>query len=423
MDDEIGFSSLFGTQDEQLEEEIMEQQQTLLTLLLAYVAKKNAPAVRNSYVVYKQIDWNKHVSKLHLRGPKSFYCLYRMSYPSFAKLCDILRPSLQVNRVMSTRRTTTDPIDTEIIVAATLRWLSGSDYGAVAFMMGISVPSFYRITAKCMHALANCRELQIKFPSTDDELRELAKGFSKMSTDKVMTGCVGCLDGYLIRTEALRQKDAGDGNVRAFFNGHYYHYGVNVQACCDHLRRFTSVCVALPGGQLDVSAHKVNPFAKRIQSLPLGYFVAVDNAYSVTKHLLTPFSGNLKQQPRLGNFNFYLSQLRITIERAFGQVTSRFLILKRPLSYKLWKIKLIFVSCSILQNFCINRREEEFHIDGNEGDGSEGDSYDPFIDEPFRYVNAPDIPGESTLRRLLVNKIERNGLVRPFQNRERRINS
>lgn len=394
----------------------LEDQETLLMILALFLVEQMIPKERNSYVVLRRLDWTQHVNKLHLRSPKAFHSLYRMSYESFVELCDILRPSLRVNREMSRRRTSTEPIDAKIILATTLRWLSGGDYITTSYMMGISVSTFYRITEKCLRAIVNNERLRIRFPTTDEEIREVARGFSAMSTDRVMTGCVGCLDGYLIRTQCPRLSDAGNGNVRSFFNGHYYHYGVNVQACCDHRCRFISVCIAMPGGQPDVSAHRVNPLAKLIEKLPLGYFIAGDNAYTNSEHLLTPFSGTHKEDTRLGNFNFYLSQLRITVERAFGLVTSRFRILKAPLMHKLWKIKLIFMASTVLQNFCINRRDEEFFVDLAPNENVDG-PYDPFIDEPFQYSDHVDLPGESALRRLLVAKIDRRGLSRPHQSR------
>ena len=46
------------------------------------------------------------------------------------------------------------------------------------------------------------------------------------------------------------------GNVRSYFSGHYQHYGVNVQAVCDHLCHFTYFAFASPGSVNDCDAIK-----------------------------------------------------------------------------------------------------------------------------------------------------------------------
>ena len=58
------------------------------------------------------------------------------------------------------------------------------------------------------------------------------------------------------------------------------------------------------------------------------------------------------------NFNFYHSQLRINIECAFGQLVSRWPILRRPLSTNFGvkkQIALVHALCS-LHNYCKNQR-------------------------------------------------------------------
>jgi hypothetical protein len=44
----------------------------------------------------------------------------------------------------------------------------------------------------------------------------------------VLNGCVGALDGYLQCIAATSHKECG--NVGAYFSGHYWVYGVNIQA-------------------------------------------------------------------------------------------------------------------------------------------------------------------------------------------------
>ena len=59
-------------------------------------------------------------------------------------------------------------------------------------------------------------------------------------------------------------------------------------------------------------------------------------------------------------YNFYHSQLRITIERAFGVLVHRWAILRAPLTIPLPKVAPL-VECLVrLHNYCID--EKELHI-------------------------------------------------------------
>ena len=68
-------------------------------------------------------------------------------------------------------------------------------------------------------------------------------------------------------------------------------------------------------------------------------------------------------------FNFYLSQLRVTIERAFGVLVQRWAILRSPLTIPLFKVAPLMYTLCVLHNFCINEnlkaREESSKIYGN----------------------------------------------------------
>ena len=70
----------------------------------------------------------------------------------------------------------------------------------------------------------------------------------------------------------------------------------------------------------------------KIRKLAPGRFLVGDAAYKLTEHLLTPFTGSQRLDQGKDAFNFYLSQVRIRIEMAFGQLTNKFRILKKVMS-------------------------------------------------------------------------------------------
>ncbi len=96
-----------------------------------------------------------------------------------------------------------------------------------------------------------------------------------------------------------------------------------------------------------------------VETLPLGKYIFADNAYDCTEHVLTPFHGDQKNEPIKGAYNFYLSQLRIRIEMAFGRLVNKWRIFKRPLRVKLKTAGKVIMCATRLHNFCIDERAQE----------------------------------------------------------------
>ena len=69
---------------------------------------------------------------------------------------------------------------------------------------------------------------------------------------------------------------------------------------------------------------------------------------------MTPFTGEHTRNPHCYSFNFYLSQLRICIEMAFGRLSGKCTILQKKLKQSLPKASKIINCCAILHNYIIN---------------------------------------------------------------------
>jgi len=173
-----------------------------------------------------------------------------------------------------------------------------------------------------------------------------------LSSQGAIKGCVACLDWFLLKIKVPAKDETG--NVKAYFSGHYQTYGINVQAACDHKRRFVYAALAAPGGANDIAAFRKTQCSKIVQNLPLRKFLIGDNAYVCSETLLTPFSGLEIDEPAKDAFNFYLSHLRIRIEQTFGMMTTKWRILCQPLKVYLKNVGKIFMCITTLHNFCIN---------------------------------------------------------------------
>jgi hypothetical protein len=220
-------------------------------------------------------------------------------------------------------------------------------------------------------AIVLCPALAITFPDTLEGIEQLARGFQNVSDDGLLCGHVGPVDGWLCGIKTPTKKEAK--RVRAFFSGHYQRYGLNVLASCDAHCRFTSVSVNNSGGTNDcIALVKWSLLYNVMKKLPLGCYFSGDNAFPQCRFIMTPFT-----EPQLRGilglsrdaYNFYLSQLRIRIEMAFGLLVSKWRIFKKPLECKLSNAPIVVLAACALHNFCINERL-----------GVEGTSYDPDVD-------------------------------------------
>ena len=154
------------------------------------------------------------------------------------------------------------------------------------------------------------------FPPADEDISKVASDFSAISANGLIQGCVGCMDGLLIRVSAAPSLKQAK-NPKAYYSGHYQDYGMNIKAICDSQCQFTYASVAAPGGWNDLAVYRNSSIAQQIEKLPLGKYIVADNAYICTEHVLTPYSGSQKKDVPKDAYNFFLSQIRIRIEMTF----------------------------------------------------------------------------------------------------------
>ena len=167
---------------------------------------------------------NTHAKPKNAAGDQ-FHCGCRMSCEAFMKLCQLLEPAL----IGQTKHCHKDGVITpEIALHCCIRWMSGDTWWSNCVIAGISKTSFYGCCHRVINAINHCDHLSYHFPSTPEELEEAAADFKQISSHGVISGCVGAVDGLLIKTATPSSKEVP--NVKSFFSGHYHHMGINVQA-------------------------------------------------------------------------------------------------------------------------------------------------------------------------------------------------
>ena len=326
------------------------------------------------------------------------------------KLQDLLGDRIQLSTRFSPG---VEPIPVQIVMASGLRWLSGCPCLDIHISMGISLPSVYRFRNIFLAAVNATPELKLVFPQSNVEIKRATDAFRTRSKS-------GCIDGNLATITRPRLEEC-NGNPGAFHSGHYGVYGLNVQAVCNHRSQFTFFGVVAPGKCGDQVAFERTSLPTLMRALPLGTYIIGDAAYSVGKRMLVPFTGSQRTNPSNDAHNFYLSQLRIRIEMAFGLMTNKWRIFCAPLQTSLAKSAEVLECCSRLQNFCIDQDGDAF-VDHNTAlreilpmTGPEfGWGYLPTVE---RLVVDP-IPGTSQMQDVIVQRINRLGLRRQAANFE-----
>lgn len=406
--------------------------------VIAYCMEDDAPPKRRRKIVLDRMDWDAEADYKENIGV--FDNDYRMPREAFNRLVKLLRPAIEVDQLKSMQASCgKGPITPEITVAMGIRFLCGEKPKSLKDIFHMTISSTRRHIAMFLNAVVACDELAAKLPTMEKELKIVVRGFQAISSsDGIFDGVIGALDGWLCTINSPRNVQ----NAVDYRSGHYGVFGLNVQAMCDHKLRFQYYCVAAPGKTGDaVALQKCGGLVGFFSMLALPhlhdkYFVVADNAYVLTNSLLIPFSGSNRNDPFNSSYNFFLSQLRIRIEMAFGRLTNIWRIFRAPLEYHLPICATIIDAAMRLHNFIINFNEEladiEAAIDAV-GDAVGAGMHRPGVgyipvqevdDEAILYGAVAEGTGETavaTKRNILRAKVEAAGLCRPDYNLVRNL--
>ena len=306
------------------------------------------------------------------------------------------------------------------VVAIGLRFLAGAHYLDLTDVHDVCVAEVYRCIERFIGALLQNEDLKIKLPVTPKQWEDIRYKFASKSHERIFTHCIGAIDGFFQPTTVPAKKYTG-GNQRAYYSGHYKSPGLNCQAICDSRLRFLYFGVVGTGSTNDSIAY-YNTGLDRIlkETLQFPLHLVGDAAYVESEILLTPFTGEQTNNPYCDAFNFYLSQLRICIEMAFGRLSSKWSILQRKLRQGLPNASKILNCCAILHNYVID--EDCSKIEDMTEIPEEEHCISPRPNAPFNMSYLPVVPdlyeasGSSPLKIALLDKITKNEYRRPLHN-------
>lgn len=370
-------------------------------------------------------------------GDHYFKRAYRMSLEKFEQLAHLLEPYLPGKKGTGPN----GKISTELEVSASLRYFAGASMYDLIITHGISHSTLFQCVWRVVSAINNCPDLKIQFPECHEEQKVIGLQFQTRSVAK-FDNCVGCIDGLLICTEKpmeseLQRTKCGS---KSFYCGRKSKFGLNMQGVCNAEGKFLAVWILHPAASSDYISLLRSKFYENITTpgfLAPDCVIFGDNAYVSTDFMVTPYK-NVRAGPK-DDFNFYHSQLRITIERAFGMLVRRWGMLRYPLSSRMGVQKQIALSMALcsLHNYCT---KETIEIDDAISNNNSNDfdeipvALDPETGIPNELLDAcehfDDIADQeileiqkSKIRYEMRKHVERQGLHRSVVSQQRNASS
>ena len=300
-------------------------------------------------------------------GPIYFRRAYRMSKKSFHILLTTIHAYLRAS-LLHPQETTNAPngrIPLATHLAIAIRYFAGGEAYDLQTTFGVSHSQIFVSVDAVMDAVNSCPSISIDFPTCYDEQRKLARSFEACSAADI-SGCCGCIDGYLVWTHKPSENDCtylGIGSSK-FLCGRKLKFGLNLQAVCDSKLRFLDISILFGGATSDLLSFECSNLRHKLGTpgfLAPGLFLIGDNAYINQTFFATPYPNVRSAQDEIhkqkDTYNYYLSNLRVKIECAFGMLVNRwgFLRKKTPQKYSVQKT-ISAVSCLCrLHNFLINQ--------------------------------------------------------------------
>jgi DDE superfamily endonuclease len=328
-------------------------------------AKKRGPRDKARLRVRRTMD-----SIFKQYGPYYVRRAYRMTEEAFWQLHVLLQPFMTSTRRKPGCRTKKHKnggmnglISTEIRLSAAIRYFAGGRPDDIAISHGIAHSEVFNSVWKVVDAVNACDALAFGFPECHEKQKALALAFKSQSACSIDC-CVAATDGLMIWIErpSVKGCEAAHCGAKKFFCGRKHKFGLNLQGTCDAEGRFLDVSIAHPASTSDFLAFTTSRLHKMIEVpgfLAPGLAVFGDSAYVNNGYFVTPFK-NVKSGVR-DSFNFYQSQLRITIECCFGMFVGRWGLLRRALPQAMSLKKVVGLTLCLvrLHNFCIDKRGKD----------------------------------------------------------------
>ena len=275
-----------------------------------------------------------------------------MSPDRFKHLLGLISPSLQKKTCRSR-----EAISPGERLAVCLRYLAtGDSQQSQTFNFRIGRSTVCNIIKEVCAALWNCLSpIYVKMPESLDAWKSIAEDYE---AEWNFPNVIGAVDGKHIAIDCPK-----------FGGSLYYNYknfhSLVLMAICDSAYRFTYVDIGSYGSENDASIFRRTqlfqdfemqtvpvPQPRGIGNMQLPYTLLGDEIFPLNTWLMKPFPGkNLSHEQDV--YNYRLSRSRRTIENAFGVLSARWRIFRRPIRANVDTVKHIVKATVALHNYLL----------------------------------------------------------------------
>lgn len=190
-----------------------------------------------------------------------------------------------------------------------IRYFAGGSLYNIALLHGILYKEVFTSVWRVVDTINATPELKITFPSIDKQ-KQISKCFmAKSDAD--------------FDNEHLNPKGYNITGVKLeIFCGRKSKFRLNMMRTVDNRKQFVDINILHPGATSDYLAFSVCSLKERLESglLAAGLCISGNNAYPNTRYMATPFQSPKSDEE---NYIFYLSQIHINVECAFGMLVQR----------------------------------------------------------------------------------------------------
>lgn len=253
------------------------------------------------------------------------------------------------------------PLDPGMKLVITLRHLAtGDSYRSLEYNFRVSVSAICKFVPKVCKAIYDeYKHEMFAVPQNQDQWRDVANQFGRRWN---FHHCLGAIDGKHVRIKKPKNSGSEYYNYKGFFS-------IILLAVVDADYKFTWCCVGAPGSASDAGVFNGSrlklAFDEERLNLPdpdplpgddrdIPYFIVGDDAFSLHKHMMKPYSGRFLPDPQRV-YNYRLSRARRVVENVFGITANRWRCLLGCLQQEPDQAICIVEGCLTLHNILRTR--------------------------------------------------------------------
>uniref|UniRef100_A0A023F1D4 Putative nuclease harbi1-like protein n=1 Tax=Triatoma infestans TaxID=30076 RepID=A0A023F1D4_TRIIF len=296
------------------------------------------------------------LKELQKEDDKSYKNFLRMSHEDYECLLKKVEPLVK-RKDTHLRRA----ISASERLTLTLRFLAtGDSYHSLSYLFRIPVTTIARIIPEVCGVIFKVMKADyLQTPTSEEEWYAIAKDFEEIWN---FPNCIGALDGKHVVMKAPKNSGSLYFNYKGTFSivlmalvdakykFFYVDAGCNGRISDGGVYANCSLSAAMENNTLNIP----NPRPLPNESEPAPFVMVADDAFAMQSYLLKPFP--YKNQPGFNRvFNYRLSRARRVVENAFGLISAKFRVLRKPIELPPEKVKSIVLAICALHNFLLSK--------------------------------------------------------------------